>query len=165
MSLIVEDGTGLENADSYVSLADARTLATSRGIVLSADDTELSQQLVSAADRVTSYEGQFTGQRVTGEQGLSYPRNNSFRYGTTIANTSIPKELKLAQVTLAGMLEAGVEVWAQGFDGVKSEKIGPLQIEYADDKAASVGNPDLPQIESILQPLFAPFTANFIVSR
>lgn len=165
MPLIVEDGTGIEDADSYVSLDDARTLAASRGIVLSAVDAELSPQLISAADRVTSYEGCFTGQRVTGEQGLSYPRNNAFRYGASLPNTSVPKELKLAQVTLAGMMEAGIEIWAQGFDGVKSEKIGPLAIEYADAKADSVGNPDLPQIESILQPLFAPFSPNFIVTR
>lgn len=165
MPLIVEDGTGVIDANSYVGLDAARELATMRGITLSADENELTAQLISAADRVTSYEARFMGSRVSGDQGLSFPRNNSFRYGASLGNTSVPKELKLAQVTIAGILEAGGEIWATAYEGVKSEKIGPLQIDYADSAAASVGNPELPQIDSILTPLFAPFSPNFCLSR
>lgn len=39
MAIIVEDGTGVTGANSYISLADARTYATNRGFELSADDT------------------------------------------------------------------------------------------------------------------------------
>lgn len=165
MPLIVEDGTGREDANSYVDLAGARSLAAMRGITLSENDNELSAQLISAADRITSYESRFTGVRVTGEQGLSYPRASSYRYGQIIGNVAVPKELKLAQVTIAGILQEGGEIWATSVEGIKSEKIGPLAIEYADTVSASVGNPDLPQIVAILEPLFAPFSINFAMSR
>jgi len=165
MPLIIEDGTGVEDANTYIDLADARELASTRGIILSAEDSELSSQLVSAADRLTSYEARMTGCRMTGAQGLSYPRNNSYRYGSIFPNTSIPKELKLAQVTLAGLMESGVIIWGLPATGIKSETVGPLETVYTDSGADSVGNPDLPQIDSILEPLFISLGLNFKVGR
>lgn len=165
MALIIEDGTGVEDANTYVSVEDARAIAETRGLTLSASGTELGAQLVSSADRLTSYEGRFSGVRTTGEQGLSYPRNRSYRYGSVFPNNSIPKELKLAQVMLASMLEEGVEIWQTSSAGIRREKVGPLETEYSDDAAASVGNPTLPIIESILDPLFIQMGLNFMVGR
>jgi len=165
MALIIEDGTGVEDANTYLSLADARELASTRGITLSASDPELSGQLVSAADRLTTYENRFTGVRMTGIQGLSYPRANSYRYGSSFPNDAIPKELKLAQVMLVSILEEGGFIWASSVSGIKSEQVGPLETVYTDDAANSVGNPDLPVIDAILEPLFVPTGINFIVGR
>lgn len=166
MPLIIEYGTGVEDANSYIDLADARELASMRGISLAVDDAELSEQLVTAADRITSYEEQFTGQRTTGVQGLSYPRVNSFRYCQPYPSDSIPKELKLAQVTLADYINSGFDVWAQpAVEGITREKVGPIETEYAEVVATNVDNPYFAQIESILKPLFAPASYNFIVSR
>lgn len=166
MPLIVEDGTGKEDANSFVSLEEARTIAGIRGIVLPADDETLTGILVGAADRIVSYEQRFTGTRKTGEQGLSYPRVRALRYGMSISDTNIPKELKLAQVTLAGFVEEGFDLWATlGNEGVTREKVGPLEIEYAEALVTNSDNPYFAQIESILNPLFAPLSINFIVSR
>lgn len=168
MPLIVEDGTGLENANSYVDIAEAQTIADSRGISLNTDETLLSQELLQAADRLNTYERQFSGARLDVDQGLSYPRTDSYRLGSKYPSDRIPKELKLAQVTMAGILNAGGELWSVDYAGVKREKIGPLEMEYADNAADSVGNPELPQIDAILQPLLSfsgmsPF--NFRVTR
>ncbi len=38
--LVIENGNGISNANSYISLADARLKATDYGIKLPADDTE-----------------------------------------------------------------------------------------------------------------------------
>lgn len=166
MPLIVEDGTGVEDANSYVSLDDAKAIAAMRGIILAASDTELETNLVAAADRITSYEDDFTGERVTGDQGLSYPRTMATRYGKSLSETAIPKELKLAQVTLAGYINAGFVLWASaGLEGVTSEKIGPIEIQYAEAVVSDSDNPTFAQIEAILEPLFAPFTPNFLMSR
>lgn len=168
MPLIVEDGTGLEDANSYLSLASARDLASMRGITLNADDAELTSQLIQAADRLTSYEGRFTGERVNGDQGLSYPRKYAFRYCKPLSETAIPKELKLAQITLADYIESGYSLWASPVvEGVIREKVGPIETEYsaAVVDGAAIGNPDFAQIEAILEPLFAPWSANFTVSR
>lgn len=166
MPLIVEDGTGIENANSYIDLADARELAALRGITLSLDDTELSSQLVIAADRITSYEDRFYGERTTAEQGLSYPRTRSKRFGKCYPDNSIPKELKLAQVTLADYVASGFDVWASvDMEGITREKVGPIETEYAVAVASDGENPYFAQIESILSPLFAPMTPNFLMSR
>lgn len=168
MPLIVEDGTGIADANSYVNLTSARDLAAMRGITLSIDDIELTAQLIQAADRLTSYESRFTGERVTGDQGLSFPRNYACRYGKPLSNTSIPKELKLAQITLADYIESGFNLWASPVvEGVIREKVGPIETEYAESivSETALGNPEFAQIESILEPLFIPFSINFAVSR
>lgn len=165
MALILEDGTGVEDANTYVSVQEARDIATSRGLVLSSDETILSGNLVSSADRITSYENRFSGVRMNGVQGLSYPRNRSYRYGSVYPNTSIPKELKLAQVTLAALINEGVEIWTSSSAGIKEETVGPLTTIYSDSAADSVGNPALPIIESILDPLFVQMGINFLVGR
>lgn len=167
MPLIVEDGTGVEDANSYLDLAEARELAAMRGITLSDDNDELSSQLVVSADRITSYENRFTGERATADQGLSYPRIRSTRFCKIYPDNKIPKELKLAQVVLGGFLEAGIDVWGSPEnEGVVREKVGPIEIEYAEAIVeGSTENPYLSQIESILGPLFAPMSFNFLVSR
>lgn len=166
MPLIVEDGTGIEDANSYVDLAEAREIAAIRGISLSDSDPELTAQLVTASDRITSYEMSFTGERATGIQGLSYPRIHSTRYCKPYPSDSIPKELKLAQVTLADILQSGFNLWAQPtVEGITREKVGPIETEYAESVATDTENPYFAQIESILSPLFVPITANFILSR
>jgi len=165
MPLIIEDGSAVQDANSYVGLEEARELALLRGITLSPNDNELTAHLINAADRITTYESHFTGYRVSGAQGLSYPRTGSYRYGSAFPFESIPKELKLAQVVMAGILEEGGELWATGTSGITREKVGPLETEYSDTAADSVGNPVLPQIDSILTPLFIPVSVNFRVGR
>lgn len=166
MPLIVEDGTGVSDANSYVTLDEARSIAILRGIALSTDDTELTSQLVNAADRITSYEEDFTGVRTKDTQGLSFPRTGAFRYGSAIASDLVPSEIKRAQVILANMIEQGYEIWSVQTNVIKREKVGPLETEYADSAAAeSVGNPIIPLIDSILCPFFAPLCVNFRVGR
>ena len=167
MPLIVEDGSGVEDANSYITLSEARDIAAMRGITLSAEDTELTPQLVVSADRLNSYESRFTGERSTADQGLSYPRTRSTRFCKIYPDNKIPKELKLAQVVLAGFLQSGIDVWASPInEGVTREKVGPIEIEYAEAIIATgIDNPYLAQIEAILDPLFIPFSVNFLLSR
>jgi hypothetical protein len=167
MPLIVEDGTGIEDANTYIGLVEAREIAAMRGITLSVDDPELTAQLVVSADRIGSYENRFSGERATSDQGLSYPRSRSTRFCKIYPDDKIPKELKLAQVVLAGFLESGIEVWASPInEGVTREKVGPIEIEYAEAIIATgIENPYLAQIEAILAPLFIPIFINFLLSR
>lgn len=165
MPLIVEDGTGIEDANSFVELNEARALATIRGIDLSDDDETLSKQLVQSADRINSYEPRFSGHRAYSVQSMAYPRSNSFRLGAVIPRGFIPRELKLAQVIICDLIAQDIEIWTTDVGGIKEETVGPLKTVYADDKAESVGNPDLPQVESILNPLFVNIHGNFRVGR
>lgn len=165
MTLVIENGSGLEDSNTYIGLEDARALALTRGISLSTSDEVLSAQLVNAADRIGTYEPRFSGRRVNGEQGLSYPRENSYRFGASLPNDAIPKELKLAQITIANILEEGGDIWATSYAGITRETVGPITTEYADSAAESVGNPELPQVDAILLPLLTPLSINFRVGR
>lgn len=165
MPLIIEDGTGVSDANSYVDLAEARDIASVRGIALSDDNAELTTQLVRAADRITSYESEFSGVRTKDTQGLSFPRKGSFKYGSALQSDVVPSEIKRAQVMLADLIEQGYEIWTVQTNGIKREKVGPLETEYADSSTESVGNPVIPLIDSILSPFYTPLNVNFRVGR
>lgn len=110
MALIVEDGSIVAGADSYISLADARTLAANWGIALPIDDTEAEIALRKGTAYIGLNEGQFSGSRVSNTQSLSWPRNDAYRYGVLLANDSIHPDIQLAQVQAAGVYGDGVEV-------------------------------------------------------
>ncbi|WEM33665.1 head-tail adaptor [Pseudomonas phage PSA-KC1] len=50
ITIVVEDGSGVTNANSYVSVADARIYASNRGVELPLDDDELAAMLIRSTD-------------------------------------------------------------------------------------------------------------------
>ena len=134
MALIVEDGTGKSNANSYVSVDDARAWASDRGLVLPTDDAGLSSYLIQATDFIGSYENQFKGSRTTpATQALSWPRECVDLFGADLPNNVIPQQLIAAQIQAAVAVTAGVVLQpnAQASDYIVREKIG----DTGDDKA------------------------------
>lgn len=92
MALIVEDGTGLTNADSFISFADASTYLISRNKVSPAgssfptDQTTGEALLRQAADYMEGYyRFQWAGWKVTPYSSLSWPRN-----GVILTDTGYP---------------------------------------------------------------------------
>ncbi|MCP4929167.1 MAG: hypothetical protein GY918_08955, partial [Gammaproteobacteria bacterium] len=61
MTLIVEDGSVVFDANSYTSLVDARAYLSSMGYELNADDTIAEQQLIKGFNYVNSFESQYQG--------------------------------------------------------------------------------------------------------
>ena len=83
MALIVEDGTGKADAESYASLATIVAYATARGLVFVITGGTNEADAESAARRATvwldgAYRGRFTGRRTNGrKQALEWPRVNA----------------------------------------------------------------------------------------
>lgn len=130
--LIVEDGSIVAGADSYVSLSDARALAAKYGWELPADDTEAEQALRNGAGYVGLQESAMCGSRVSPLQELAYPRKNVTLYGFDVAQDSIPSQVIRAQVAAAVEYGAGTEVRAAS-DGraVSVERVeGAVTVEY-----------------------------------
>src|SRR5882724_1128998 len=73
MALIIEDGSLVAGAESYVSAGDARAYALKRGITLSADDADIEVALVKSMDYLESF-ANYKGQKVETTQALSWPR-------------------------------------------------------------------------------------------
>lgn len=98
MTLIVEDGTGIAGADSYQSLADARTLADSYGIALPVDDTKAEVELRKAYKGLNIIEPQLQGSRTHDIQTGIFPRSNVIVNCVALASGAIPDDVKLAQI-------------------------------------------------------------------
>lgn len=80
MTIIVEDGSNVANANSYLSLADIRTYSLNRGITLPALDTDLEPMVFKSMDYIESvasdYQGTptYTAPDYT-PQSLQFPRS------------------------------------------------------------------------------------------
>jgi len=132
MTLVVESGSGLVNAESYASVADTDARHTALGNT-AWTGTEATKE--AALRRATEYMEQayrtrWKGTRLTRAQALSWPRYGACVDGWDIPSTEIPADvvsacIDLALRALAGELNPDLE------RAVIREKVGPLETEYS----------------------------------
>lgn len=103
MSLIVEDGSGLSTAESYLSVADCGTYHTNRGNAAWTGTDPLKEIALRKATQYLDavYGRSFQGARVTVTQALAFPRYDVELDGWVILSTTIPQRLKDATAELA----------------------------------------------------------------
>ncbi len=136
MSLIVENGSVVPNADSFLILADARALASNYGLELDADDTAAEVQLRQAYQALIVYEPQLQGVRVSAEQTGIYPRSGVEKNCFPVASNVIPQEVKLAQIYQADAINSGSANTNSVETGEKLasfEVVGAYKESYQDD--------------------------------
>lgn len=134
MALVIENGTGLPNAEAYSSVADCSDWAVKYyGHSLTGSDADKE----AAIRRAVAYmDGlRWKGTRTTGRvQALAWPRSGvPDCEGSTIAANSIPQEVIFAQHVLAraefqspGILSPSVTLGAV----TKREKVDVIEVEY-----------------------------------
>lgn len=165
MSLIVEDGSGLANAESYISVTDANTYHsnlgnTSWGLLT---DTVKEQLLRKATNyMVQIYRLDWAGIRKNDTQSLDFPRylvpkyDNGAMYSYYDEN-SVPKEVKDACCEFA--LKANSATLDPDIDRLtKREKIGSLEVEY--DNTRGVPYKRYRAMDNLLYPLMKPTTGS-----
>jgi hypothetical protein len=172
MALVIEDGTIVTGANSYIDIDGAKEYASSRGVDLGTDDALTEQRLLNAMDYLESQN--FKGSRTDPDnQALAWPRIGVIADGRTYGSNAIPQQLKSAQAQLAIEQFNGVKIFSSttasaGSDAqvVKREKIDVIETEYmtaTDLGTASVlAVADMPTVTALLrgllrgmQPLFA----------
>ena len=133
--LIVEDGTGKPDADSYVSLSDAKTLAAKYGWVLPEDDGEAEAALRNGAMYIDLQEPNMCGTRVSAQQSLAYPRTGTSIHGFPVANNVIPSQVIQAQVAAAVEYGKGSDVRASTDGRITTmERVeGAVTVQYANN--------------------------------
>ena len=150
MALIVEDGSGVANANTYADLDFIREYAANRGVELSDDDAVLEPVVFRVMDFIESRE--FAGRRVFID-GLAFPREGITIDGVLIPPSVVPLGLKRAEAQLViDVSITGVDLMpsANAAPMVKREKVGPLETEYfAPD---GVGGPEIPLASALLAP-------------
>jgi hypothetical protein len=132
MALIIEDGTGIADANSYGSVVDFQAYATARNITLPTDNAELEALLVNASDYLTSLEDRYQGWRVDATQALSFPRESVYIYRQLAASDEIPSQLINGQFQIAIDYNSGDLLPTGAGREVIMEKVDVIEVEYSE---------------------------------
>ena len=129
MALIVEDGTGIANAESLCSVAFFRDYHAKRGTDVTAlEDATVEQLLRKATDYfVATYGAALNGVPIYVDQPLPFPHSNA---------TGVPLLIQQAIAELAFIAKA-TPLMPNITRGKKSVKVGPLAVEYDGNSAVS----------------------------
>jgi len=132
VSLIVENGTIVDNADSFVTRSEFIGYAASIGVTLP-DTAATDQRLRAAAMYLRSLEGRLKGERVERDQPLPYPRKNLVLEGFAWEDDEIPRQVILAQMALALDLHAGIDLYNRPQNQpITQERVeGAVSVSYA----------------------------------
>lgn len=169
MALIVEDGTGKTDSESYASVAQADDYHAKRNNVLWADLSlpEKEAALRKATDYIEqTYYGRFAGYRNREFQALDWPRayvprDPSIQYPSPQALTTeiegyfypfneIPLQLIQATIELALKASEG-DLLGDVERVTKREEVGSIKVEYEGHKSP---NTTYPSIDRLLSRFF-----------
>lgn len=163
MSLIIEDGTIVSNANSYVTIAEIREFALQRGISLPVDDADIEILSTKAIDYLESKRNEYQGIKVINSQSLQFPRMYLVIDGFDFPSWEIPSELKKAQSQLILELHNGINVLPTFSEApIKKETIGPLTTEYAVG-VGEILEPTILSVDALLKPLLKEQSSGFSI--
>jgi hypothetical protein len=147
MALIVEDGTGKVDAESYVTVAGADTYHSSLGAPAAwtaSTETQKEQALRKATSFIDEHFGSsFKGRRTNESQRLRWPRiGASDSDGYLISSSAIPRRLSDATAELAAKAREDGDLFADADTSgelvAEEIKVGPISIseEYSGSKGS-----------------------------
>lgn len=161
MALVVEDGTGKTDAESYITVVEADAYMAARVLTLwaSADfsDTEKEGCLRRATDYMQqAYRLRWAGVRKTSTQALDWPRYDVPRTDVTgylsvdyYDDDAVPQEVKNACAELAWRAAFG-ELAPDVSRVTQSEKVGEVAVTYSPGSAPYVR---FRAVDNLLAPL------------
>lgn len=155
MAIIIEDGTGVENANSYVTVAEFQSWLVERGYTITGDPEQL---LIRAMDYIESLS--FIGESVHCGY-LQWPRYCVHIDGCYFPSNEIPKGLKLAQMQTALSIDAGVDPLSTLPRTISSVTVGPISVSYESGSNA----PTIRSVAAYLSKLTIPRLQSFRVYR
>lgn len=155
ITLIVEDGTGLEDSNTYIGLDDARTMAATRGQELPPDDEDAKVALILAMDYLESLRAEYQGKKTFAIQALQWPRTPVEIDGQDFPKDKIPKLLQNAQVSLAVEAGLGTELMptTDGKEVSKERVEGAVSVEYF-ESGSTDNQTTFTAAMAFLEPLF-----------
>ena len=136
MAFVVEDGTGLSTATSYVSVAEFEDYWTGRGIDYTTTADATIEMWLNMATLYCDNLMAWTGTTVNDTQALLVPRSGWCDKRGRDIDDSVPTFLKGGVCELAHVRQAEFETSSSS--GLKSENYGPVQITYSSDSAQAM---------------------------
>jgi len=135
MALVIEDGSGKTNAQTYYSSASVGSYCSQMGYTswASLATTSQEQAILRGMAYIESFD--YKGTKGSSNQSLEWPRSNAKdKNGYSIASNTIPLKMKkaVAEASYRESVESGVlqPVLTIGAGVIKKEKIGPIETEY-----------------------------------
>lgn len=133
--IIIETGAGLDDAESYASVAAADARCASLGVTawaaLAEGDKEIA--LRKAAQFMATYRTRWAGQRAYQRQALDWPRYGVAVDGFPVPSNTVPADVVNACIDLAVRAGAGSDLLPDldtGSNAIKKTKVGPIEDEY-----------------------------------
>ena len=168
MSLIVEDGSVVAGAESYLSLADADSYHTDRdNTKWTGVDAEKEAALRKATDHLRqAYRLRWKGMPVSAVQDLDWPRSGVIvedwaeDLGEELGTDVVPQEVKSVTAELAlRALDGSLAPDLPRGGRIKSEKVDVIAVSY--ETGAPTGT-RYPAVERTLAPLLKPIRRNLV---
>jgi len=140
MTLIIEDGSVVANANSYITVAQFKDWADSRGITYGTDQ-EVEQGILRAMDW---FERQFfIGNKANENQPLQWPRTEALIDGYYADATEIPKEVVTALYEATKVeLDGNSQLNNEDRRTIR-EQVGDISVEYAENSNNRITTPAL----------------------
>lgn len=129
-SIVVEDGTGKADSQTYATEQELADYAANRGVSITGVESEL---LLRAMDYIEARP--FKGNKNTAAQALVWPRNSVRVDGFRLDSAEIPQLLKDAQMEAALAVDAGNNPSGTVARATKREKLDTMEVEYMDSAA------------------------------
>jgi hypothetical protein len=156
MALVIEDGSVVTGANSYVTLAEFKAWADSRDISYNADDNVLEAQILRAMDYIERL--YFIGNKANENQPLQWPRTEALIDGYYADATEIPKEVKIAVYEATVVEAAGYSELEIQSRKTLRERVGDIEVQYAENSENRTITPALQYaLNRIVQPAFQVF--------
>jgi len=134
ITLVVEDGTGLANANTYATLAEANTyIAANIHANATWDnlDDDDKKYLLIWATRYIDQRTTWAGLPTTTTQALQWPRAGAYdRNGISVANNVLPLPVKDATCEMARYLMTDDRSVERSQDALKSVKVDVIEVDF-----------------------------------
>lgn len=134
-AIVVEDGTGLPNANSYVSASDADDILVTN--IHNTDwfalDQPTKEKLLAWATRLLNSKAVWFGKKTYPTSALPWPRDcitTRDSYPDKIPNNSIPHQLKEATAEMARFLVEADRTTEQDRDGFERLWVDVIKIQF-----------------------------------
>lgn len=131
--IIVEDGSIVAGANSYISEFGLTTYAADRGITLTvAPDVLITRSMTHIETQ--DYKGAKVDPAV---QSLQWPRDGVYIDGYLVPYDSIPSDLENAQYETCLSIDRGQDPSATVERATSKEKVKTIEVEYQDNASAT----------------------------
>lgn len=132
IQLIVEDGTGKPDSNTYADLDFVRNYAETLGVTLPEDDEQVKVMMMQAMQFIEAMEHKMKGSRVLSTQALAFPRTGIYIRSHLNPYNVIPVELKKGQAQLILDIKEGGPLYAvKQTYALKRRKLEGLEQEWA----------------------------------